>query len=231
MEFLFFKRRDPLQRKRRQSHPLQKKGPRIHYIKKFLKGIKKRSLKTVDITFFLYPLLLAGTLGLWWLPFFFWKENSSLKKIAGILLWWVNIPLYCLMLGPGLEKAQPFLHGIYALIARYSGLVLMIFGVVATLLFIIPRWQAGGPGYDATKLQIKGAFAIMRHPQLASAWFIAIGWSLWQGALYGLVSAALYLVVLRAHAAMEEKHLLIPVFGEDYLAYRKKVKAFIPYLI
>ncbi|RME83099.1 MAG: isoprenylcysteine carboxylmethyltransferase family protein [Planctomycetota bacterium] len=208
----------------------------------------------MTLTFFLYPILLAATLGLWWLPFFFWNKNQSLKKIAGILLWWVNIPLYCLMIGPGIEPNQPFL-GDYPTFMGYSlllkgnsdfaaglapqihlftkwiGLVFMVWGILATVLFIVPRWRAGGPGYDATKLQATGIFAVVRHPQLSSAWFIAAGWSLWTGALHGLITSLMFLVVLRLHAWMEEKHLLIPVFGNDYLEYRKKVKAFIPFIV
>ena len=188
----------------------------------------------VDIAFFLYPFLLAATLGLWWLPFFLWKENEHLKKIAGILLWWVNIPLYCLVLGPALEK-QPSLQEVvgypWMYLVQAIGAAMIVWAVAATLLFLIPRWKAGGPGYKATKLQIQGIFGIVRHPQLSSAWFLAAGFCLLQGATYGLISTLLFLLVLWGHAWMEEKYLLIPTFGEDYLEYRKQVKAFIPFLI
>ena len=185
----------------------------------------------MEFSFLLYPLLLAATLGLWWLPFFLWKEDEKIKKVAGILLWWVNIPLYCLMLGPALEKGQPHIPEHIHVYTKWIGLLLFGWGILATLLFLVPRWRAGGPGYDATKLQVKGIFAIVRHPQLSSAWFISAGWSLFHGALYALFTSFLFLPVLWIHAYMEEKYLLIPVFGDKYLEYRRKVKAFIPFVI
>ncbi|RME04741.1 MAG: hypothetical protein D6805_01950 [Planctomycetota bacterium] len=188
----------------------------------------------MSVVFWLYPLLLAGILGLWWVPFFLWREDARMRRVSGILLWWVNIPLYALMFAPGLERDQVWLFGYlsgwwYELI-RWLGFLVMVGGILATVLFFLPRIRAGGPGYDAKNLQIRGIYGWMRHPQLAGAWFIALGWSLWQGALYALVSVVGYLVVLRLHAEMEERYLLLPVFGEEYERYRRRVRSFVPFV-
>ena len=153
-----------------------------------------------------------------------------MRKLSGILLWWVNIPLYCLVLGPGLNKEQPFIPESFMLLAKIFGIILIVIGILSTVFFLVPRMRAGAPGYDAENLQIKGVFAYVRHPQLASAWFISIGFSFWMGGIYAIITTFGFLLVLRVHASMEEKFLLIPVFKDSYLEYRKKVKAFVPFI-
>ena len=80
------------------------------------------------------------------------------------------------------------------------------------------------------KLIQKGVYTIVRHPIYTGLISLIIGVFLCQPTLYNALNFVGILVYLPIGIYLEERKL-IQSFGNDYLDYRKKVKAVIPYLI
>jgi len=169
-----------------------------------------------------FPCLLVTLLALWWFPSFFWKNDPARRNWFGKFLFWVNGPLYYFLIGPSFFPQPPLQFRFLT----WPGYILAIYGLVVTLLTLKPKIKAGGAGYEPTQLITHGIFSHLRHPQLAGAFYISLGFSLSQNALYHLYLSFIYLAIFAIHVWMEEKYLLIPLFGDEYLAYRKKTKAF-----
>ena len=169
-------------------------------------------------------------LAFWWLPYFIWRNDNRKRKLAGTLLFWVNIPFYYFMAAPAFFE-QPRLKSSVAVSVSWLGVLLLGYGLMVTLLMVIQRLRAGKPGYDPNKLLDRGIFAWIRHPQISGAWFISLGTACYYAAVYHLLITIFYAIILLVHVWMEEHFLLAPLFGENYQEYRRRTKALIPFII
>jgi len=80
------------------------------------------------------------------------------------------------------------------------------------------------------KLIQKGVYTVVRHPIYTGLISLIIGIFLCQPTLYNALNFVAIFIYLPIGIYLEERKL-IQSFGNDYLDYRKKVKAVIPYLI
>jgi len=79
------------------------------------------------------------------------------------------------------------------------------------------------------KLIISGPYTLMRHP-IYSGWLLALlGTALVYGRWAGLLGLAIMFLADWRKIKIEER-FLIAQFGEQYLSYRQKVKALIPFI-
>lgn len=81
-----------------------------------------------------------------------------------------------------------------------------------------------------TRLVTEGPYRCIRHPMYASLLWLAWGMFLKQPILLAAFIALLASVALHFTAVLEEKRNL-QTFGDEYLAYMRRTKRFIPYVV
>jgi protein-S-isoprenylcysteine O-methyltransferase Ste14 len=77
-------------------------------------------------------------------------------------------------------------------------------------------------------LRTTGVYALVRHPIYSGILLVAIGWSLYQHSIAGLVFDAGLLFFFDRKAAREERWLMERF--PDYAAYRQRVRKLIPWI-
>ncbi len=74
-----------------------------------------------------------------------------------------------------------------------------------------------------------GIFRIIRHPLYSACVILYLGAALISDSLISLITGALLLIILEIHASIEEKAILIPLYGKAYENFKKKTtKRIIP---
>jgi protein-S-isoprenylcysteine O-methyltransferase Ste14 len=119
------------------------------------------------------------------------------------------------------------------LLVAQAGLVLVILGV---LLAIWARLQLGG-NWSGTvtikqghELIRRGPYAVVRHPIYTGFLLGLAGTALAGGYIHGLLGLFFALAGFWHKSRIEER-FLIEQFGEAYVAYRKQVRALIPFIL
>jgi protein-S-isoprenylcysteine O-methyltransferase Ste14 len=78
--------------------------------------------------------------------------------------------------------------------------------------------------HQAARLLTDGPYGVMRHPMLGAMLLISAGICFSLCSYWGLVLAAVQALVMLASGLWEEKHELIPRFGDQYREYMNRVK-------
>lgn len=114
---------------------------------------------------------------------------------------------------------SPLLNYIFGLMLCCVGIVILFFAFTKIRKAVKEK-----------KLITTGIYSLMRHP-IYSAWilFIVPGIVIINGQILGLtIPVVMYIIFL--NLIKKEENVLINLFGNDYLAYKKKVPAIIPTL-
>ena len=117
----------------------------------------------------------------------------------------------------------------------YLGVFLLLIGIIFNLLAfknISAREFIGlqARKTKADKLIQKGIYTLVRHPIYTGLISLMLGLVLLQTTSYNALNFLLILIYLPIGIYFEEQKL-IQLYGQDYLVYKKKVKAIIPFLI
>ena len=76
----------------------------------------------------------------------------------------------------------------------------------------------------------QGPYALVRHPIYTGWWFGLIGTAIVYGRWGGLLGCVIMLAAYWRKIGIEER-FLVQQFGDKYLAYRRQVKALIPFVL
>ena len=119
--------------------------------------------------------------------------------------------------------------------AVYLGVFLLLIGLIFNLLAFKNISAREFIGLQvrktkADKLIQKGIYTLVRHPIYTGLISLMMGLVLIQPNSYNALNFLLILVYLPIGIYFEEQKL-IQLYGQDYLVYKKKVKAIIPFLI
>ena len=133
-----------------------------------------------------------------------------------------------------------FFAAIMALIARYSivdlnELVLYsslacvviggVFGVAGVISFRLAKTTVNPHKVDnASELVTTGIFKITRNPMYLGLAFLLIGWGIWLSSFYALLCVFGFIGYLTFFQIMPEERALTKLFGEEYIAYKAKVR-------
>jgi protein-S-isoprenylcysteine O-methyltransferase Ste14 len=171
------------------------------------------------------------------------------KPQNNLLLWLVNLfnlffllianPLAAILLVTGqlqgvdptsLEIAPPWLM----MVVEIGGLIVYLSGFILmgwALIRLGSNYQLGGSDPRSGDLMvIGGPYALVRHPMYTAALCIAFGLACLTGSLAVLGAFVIYLVLILLLIPVEEESLL-RAYGEQYTAYRQKVKRLIPFIM
>ncbi|GAA61801.1 hypothetical protein P20652_3690 [Pseudoalteromonas sp. BSi20652] len=133
-----------------------------------------------------------------------------------------------------------FFAGIMALIAHYSivdlnELVLYsslasvvigcVFGISGVISFRLAKTTVNPHKVDnASELVTSGIFKITRNPMYVGLAFLLIGWGIWLSSFYALLCVIGFIAYLTFFQIIPEERALTKLFGEDYIAYKAKVR-------
>lgn len=113
--------------------------------------------------------------------------------------------------------------------ARYAGTVIAFMGVLVFVCSVVTMgssWRAGVSETDKTELITGGIYQISRNPAFLGFDLVYIG-ILCMFFNWGLFAVSVFAaLMLHLQIVNVEEDFLIATFGEDYLAYRKKVNRY-----
>ncbi len=93
--------------------------------------------------------------------------------------------------------------------------------------------QNWSPTVDKTQKQnlvTAGVYSTIRHPLYLSGLLILAGTNIYFGSSWAWAGVLLALIVILIRLPIEERHLVVR-FGEEYIAYQKRTKAILPWLV
>ena len=92
------------------------------------------------------------------------------------------------------------------------------------------NWSAGVVLKEGHTLVRSGPYAIVRHPIYTGLLAMTLGTGLYAGSMFGLVLVGAVAVVLCVRSFREDE-LMAATFPDEYPGYRRRVRAFIPYVL
>jgi len=92
------------------------------------------------------------------------------------------------------------------------------------------NWSAGVVLKEGHTLVRSGPYAIVRHPIYTGLLAMTLGTGLYAGTVFGLVLLGAVATVLWARSLREDQ-LMAATFPAEYPDYRRRVRAFIPYVL
>ncbi len=171
----------------------------------------------------------------WLLAAFVQKRNirrqtvgSRLIQVSIILL--VLVPFFLEGRGAGLLTRHLYPN---LLIVQYFGVLLMLLGCgfAVWARFVLGRnWSGIVTVKEDHTLITRGPYAWVRHPIYTGILLALLGTAVTVGTVMNLVEVPVVALALWLKLRTEEKFML-ETFGEQYTAYRQRVKALIPYVI
>ncbi|HEX5238961.1 MAG TPA: isoprenylcysteine carboxylmethyltransferase family protein [Sphingomicrobium sp.] len=124
-----------------------------------------------------------------------------------------------------------------ALASTVYSLVALCAGIGSVLLFrasaraLGENWSVVARMRTGHSLVTNGPFSRIRHPIYLAMLLLLIAWGVGLGHLLALIPGVPLLLIGTAIRVHEEEKLLIGQFGDDYRAYARSTRAFIPRLL
>jgi protein-S-isoprenylcysteine O-methyltransferase Ste14 len=114
-------------------------------------------------------------------------------------------------------------------VARVLGPVLLVLSLVGMSGFLAFRRHRTSPNpyRPSTTLVTDGPYRFTRNPMYVGFTLMYLGVALWAGALWPVVLLPVVLVVMQRGVIAREERYLEAVFGEEYRAYRGRVRRWI----
>ena len=114
----------------------------------------------------------------------------------------------------------------------WTGVALTVVGIglaIVARFFLGSNWSAMVTIKQGHTLVRRGPYALVRHPIYSGLLVAILGTALAIGEIRALIAASLVFAIVVHKIILEEK-LMTQQFGADYLEYRRKVKALIPFV-
>lgn len=169
------------------------------------------------LIFLLLLLFFTLCLGLNWY-FVLQKKSDWLRKIVIFIV--LLIPLVMPFI------AQPH-FGLDFFWWKVAGVIAIIIGY--GIFFWAKNMFAGSEelfGDVPNELIASGPFQFVRHPMYLGYIFIIVGWWWLWAAVYAFYFGLAIIALLWLQAYLEERLLLVPKFGDEYLEYRHQTGMF-----
>lgn len=172
-----------------------------------------------------YPVIIAGTI---LIILFSWFLSIKYKRYHGIVRFFAFECVFILvLLNFKVWFANPFS---LLQIASWILLVMSVY-VVITGFLLLKRKGRPDSNFENTSLLVKsGIYGYIRHPLYLSIFLLGTGIMLKNPAPPQLILAVINLIAVYFTARIEE-HEMIVKFGEEYKAYMKETKMFIPFIL
>ncbi len=150
--------------------------------------------------------------------------------------WWAGISFVLALLGGAAApvaalSGMPPLPGTDAVVLRWTGLVVAVAGVVATLAAqsaMGASWRVGVDAAERTDLVTSGLFAHVRNPVFTAMAATAVGLALMAPNAVALLALVALVAALQLQVRIVEEPYLTAVHGAAYTAYTTRAGRFLP---
>jgi protein-S-isoprenylcysteine O-methyltransferase Ste14 len=95
---------------------------------------------------------------------------------------------------------------------------------------ISENWSPAIDKIQEQDLVTSGVYSVIRHPLYFSGFLIIVGSNVYFASSWAWVSLPLVLIVVLIRVPIEERRL-VERFGRDYIAYQKRSKAILPWIL
>jgi protein-S-isoprenylcysteine O-methyltransferase Ste14 len=158
------------------------------------------------------------------------RQSSGARRIQ-IALYIVAVAL---MIGPSWLPQGPLaIRIVTGLGAAWVGVGLTVAGLAFAIwarFFLGRNWSGDVTLKEGHSLIDTGPYALARHPIYTGLLTAFLGAALLRGTIGAFLGVALYGVAFASKISTEER-LLASEFGPTYEAYRKRVKALVPFVL
>src|SRR5262245_12661222 len=94
-----------------------------------------------------------------------------------------------------------------------------------------PAWSLVPKASDQTGLITSGPYRLVRHPIYLGLALVAMGHAVAFDSVPALLTVLICVLPSFVWRAFEEERVLVSVFGEQYVSYRKQTKMIVPYVL
>ena len=102
------------------------------------------------------------------------------------------------------------------------GIIFLTIGI-AIVLMVNKQYKVKVVDPKELKLIISGVYSVVRHPIYLSWILISMGFSFIFDSFITILFIPILTLLLEIHSILEEKYVLLPNFGDEYLKYKKKI--------
>jgi len=127
------------------------------------------------------------------------------------------------IVGPLVRQPRP--KGLYRRVGVFTGLVYLCVGAFLAAYSSAQRIRAIGADVPEHLIE-DGAYRHMRHPSYAGVLLMATGLNMITGASYTGTLFPIQTIAFLAELKIEESEQLMPLFGDEYRAYREATPCF-----
>jgi protein-S-isoprenylcysteine O-methyltransferase Ste14 len=161
------------------------------------------------------------------------EQESSTKRFFFYILPFI---IAILLLGPGKWFGHSLIRENFVPHTNFVGIIGLMFCFSGVLIACYSRYKLG----DNWSLSVQkkenheliqsGIYSIIRHPIYSGLLLLFIGNAIIVGDYRGIIAVIIIFISFWLKLLKEERYL-ISIFGNQYLAYKEKTKALIPFLI
>ena len=131
--------------------------------------------------------------------------------------------------GPGGHRARWIVSSPVSVVATTMVFLGAIFAIWARLT-IGSNWSGTVSHKESHELVVSGPYRFARHPIYTGLFFMALGTTIEYAEFDGFVFLAVAIIVFAFKIRVEEG-LMMSLFPDQYPAYRRRVKAIIPFVL
>ena len=161
------------------------------------------------------------------------SQESFLKRF---LFYWLPLIVAILLLGPGEFFGHTLLRENFVPHTDFVGIIGLTFCIFGALIACWSRyklgknWSLSVQKKENHELIQNGIYKIVRHPIYTGLLLLFTGNAIIVGDYRGIIAVLIVFISFWLKLTKEEK-LLTEVFGIQYIEYRKRTKALIPYIL
>lgn len=180
----------------------------------------------------------------WFIVITYWFISGfSVKKLKNqesffkrFIQYWLPLIIAIILLGPGEWFGNSLLRENFVPHSDLVGNIGLVFCVIGAIIACWSRyllgknWSLSIQRKENHELIQNGIYKILRHPIYTGLLLLFIGNALIVGDYRGLIAVIIVFISFWFKLLKEEK-LLIETFGNQYIEYKNRTKALIPYLL
>jgi protein-S-isoprenylcysteine O-methyltransferase Ste14 len=158
------------------------------------------------------------------------KDQKREDKHSLLIIWLtiaIAMPLSSTVAG---VIPAPIVHNAWL---PWLGLSLILVGIAARFLVIRSlgkEFTVDVAIREGHKLKTNGIYSIIRHPSYSASWLSFIGYGISLNNWISLIIVSTLVLGAFLYRISVEEELLVAQFGDQYLQYRKRTKAIIPFI-
>lgn len=180
----------------------------------------------------------------WFIVLMYWLISGLLSKkairqeslFARLIQYWLPLIIAALLLGPGEWYGHSWLRESFIEHSNSTGIIGLLFCIAGAIIACLARhslgnnWSLSVQQKKNHELIQNGLYKIVRHPIYTGLLLLFTGNAIIVGDYRGIIAVAIVFISFWFKLMKEEK-ILISLFGDQYIAYKHKTKAIIPFIL